>query len=122
MDYFFCKSLRLLNKKEYDYVFQSAKKIGTRFFTVLYRENKHNHPRLGLIVAKKTAKQAVERNRFKRIVRESFRLKANELPQLDIVILSRNGFKEENNSVLFSELSYIWKKIKINVKKDFISS
>lgn len=99
-------------------MFQSAKKIGTRFFTVLYRENKLHHSRLGLIVAKKTAKQAFQRNRFKRVVRESFRLMSYQLPQVDIVILSRNGIKEADNTLLFSELSYIWKKMMINMKSE----
>lgn len=42
--------------------------------------------RLGTAVSKKVRKRAVDRNRIKRIVRESFRLRAPTLPALDVVI------------------------------------
>lgn len=92
-------------------MFQSARKIGTRFLTVLYRENQLEHPRLGLIVAKKTAKRAHERNRFKRLTRESFRLVQHQLPKIDIVVLSRQQIETADNQALFEELKYVWKKI-----------
>lgn len=79
--------------------------------TVLYRENQLDYPRLGLIVAKKTAKRAHERNRFKRITRESFRLMQEKLPTVDIVILSRQQIETADNQALFEEFNYVWKKI-----------
>lgn len=42
--------------------------------------------RLGTAVSKKVRKRAVDRNRIKRIVRDSFRLRAPTLPALDVVI------------------------------------
>ena len=107
----FPRSLRLLKKPQYDYVFQSAKKIGTHSATILYRINHLDHSRLGLIVSKKTAKRANVRNRFKRVSRESFRLMQNDLPNVDIVILSRGKIAETDNQVLFLELSDEWKKM-----------
>jgi ribonuclease P protein component len=47
--------------------------------------------RLGLVVAKKHLKRAVDRNRFKRLVRESFRSHQEQLAGLDVVVLARNG-------------------------------
>ncbi len=111
MSFSFPRSSRLLNKKHYDYVFQSANKIGTRYLTVLYRQNTFDYPRLGLIVAKKTAKLAHDRNRFKRIAREYFRLAQDQLPNVDIVILSRQHIETAANHVLVGELAYVWKKI-----------
>ena len=96
-------------------MFQSAKRIGTRFLTVLYRKNELEFPRLGLIVSKKSAKRAHDRNRFKRITRESFRLLQHKLPFVDIVILSRTQIAEAENKCLFNELEYVWKRI----AKDF---
>lgn len=107
----FPRSLRLLKKTHYDYVFQSAKKIGTQYSTILYRLNNLNHPRLGLIVSKKSAKRANARNRFKRISRESFRLIQHDLPNVDIVILSRAKISEVENHALFLELSDAWKRM-----------
>jgi ribonuclease P protein component len=105
----FSRSLRLLKKPQYDYVFQSAKKIGMRSATLLYRLNNLEHPRLGLIVSKKTAKHANERNRFKRVSRESFRLMQKSLPNIDI--LSRGKIAESDNQALFSEFSDAWQKL-----------
>lgn len=107
----FPRSLRLLKKPQYDYVFQSAKKIGTHSATLLYRLNNLDYPRLGLIVSKKTAKRANVRNRFKRVSRESFRLMQHELPNVDIVILSRGKIAESDNQALFLELGDAWKRL-----------
>jgi ribonuclease P protein component len=46
------------------------------------------HPRLGLTVSRKVGR-AVARNRWKRIVREAFRLVQHELPSLDLVCIPR---------------------------------
>ena len=42
-------------------------------------------PRLGLIVGKRMLRRAVDRNRAKRVIRESFR-QAGPLPAMDIVV------------------------------------
>lgn len=118
MGFAFPRSLRLLKKPQYDYVFQSAKKIGMHCATLLYRINHLEHPRLGLIVSKKTAKRANARNRFKRVSRESFRLIQNSLPNVDIVILSRGKITESDNQALFSELSDAWKRLSKQQNKD----
>lgn len=112
MSFSFPRSLRLLNKKQYDYVFQSAIRVGAHSATVLYRKNSLEHPRLGLIVAKKTAKRAHDRNRFKRITRESFRLAQHELPSVDIVVLSRGKIDTVGSEALWAEFKKIWMKVK----------
>ena len=53
---------------------------------VMARTNQLGHPRLGMIVAKRLLGRAVDRNRFKRCVRESFRLLLPELPACDFVV------------------------------------
>ena len=111
MDFSFPWSLRLLKKPHYDYVFQSARKFGKHFSTFLCRKNNLHHPRLGLIVSKKTAKQATERNRFKRLCRESFRLMQHDLPNVDIVVLSRGKIAEADNQRLLSEFQDVWQRL-----------
>ena len=49
------------------------------------RTNDLGASRLGLIVAKKVLRHAVDRNRAKRVIRESFRRRRG-LPALDIVV------------------------------------
>jgi ribonuclease P protein component len=112
----FPRSLRLLNKNQYDFVFQSAKRVGGHFFTVLYRKNMSEFPRMGLIVSKKTAKRAHDRNRFKRVMRQSFRVAQHSLPAVDIVILSRGKIEAVENPILFNNMEDVWRKISREVK------
>ena len=53
---------------------------------VMVRPNQVGHPRLGMIVAKRLLARAVDRNRVKRCIRESFRQVLPELPACDFVV------------------------------------
>lgn len=104
----FRKDNRLLVKKDFDFVFESPKRTKDSNFTVLYKENSKNYPRLGLIISKKNCKHASKRNKLKRIIRESFRNNISKLNGHDIVVLNKhikeikktkefNKFLEKNN-------------------------
>jgi ribonuclease P protein component len=71
-------------------VFAEPARSSDRFFTVLARPNGGVQARLGLTVSRRAAKRAVDRNRIKRIARESFRHQA-ALPPWDFVVLARPG-------------------------------
>jgi ribonuclease P protein component len=99
---------RLLSPASFRRVFEKAGKSSDNRFTVLYRTNDRGRARLGLAVSKKNAKRAVDRNRIKRVIRESFRTNQAKLDSLDIVVLSRKGTPGFSNRELFDSLLRHW--------------
>jgi ribonuclease P protein component len=110
----FKKQNRLLDSKEYSFVFNKAEKIGNRYFIILFRKNNKIFPRLGLIIAKKNIKHAVNRNKIKRIVRESFRNKVNNLNENDYIFLAKKEISQLSNLELRYKLDEKWKKLLIH--------
>jgi ribonuclease P protein component len=88
----FPKTSRLLCAKDYGPVFNSARfRISNRHCLILAIYNDRPNSRLGIVVAKKNIASAVERNRIKRIIRESFRLSKPGFATIDIVVLVKRG-------------------------------
>ncbi len=107
----FRKNNRLLVKKDFDFVFENPKKTRDPNFTVLYRKNTKNYPRLGLIISKKNCRHANKRNRLKRIIRESFRRNISKLKGHDIVVLNKHTTYNKETHVLTESLMRHWIKI-----------
>ena len=71
------------------------------------RKNDVGHPRLGLAVAKKNLPNAVDRNRVKRLIRESFRKQTCD-KGVDVVVLTRNPIINMDNTQIFKQLDWLW--------------
>lgn len=67
--------------------------------------------RLGLVIAKKHVRFAVQRNRIKRQLRESFRHQQEPLMGLDIVALARAGLGKLDNAQLRNMLEAQWQRL-----------
>ena len=106
----FPRELRLLTPEQFKYVFQQPQRAGSPEITVLARPNNLEHPRLGLTVAKKHLKRAHERNRIKRLCRESFRLLQHQLPAYDFVIVAKTGIGNLDNRTFTETLSKLWQR------------
>jgi ribonuclease P protein component len=107
--YSFSKQLRLLNAGDYQPVFNDACwKVSTKEILLLCKPNGLEHPRLGLVVAKKHIRSAVQRNRFKRLVRESFRLHQQDISGIDIVVLARKDADLLANEDLTRQITGLW--------------
>ena len=109
--YKFGRELRLLTPGEFNAVFQQPFRAGSPLFTILCQPNQHQHPRLGLIIAKKRVKLAVDRNRIKRCIRENFRLQQHRLPAVDLVVMVKGPITETENQELSKQLERLWNKI-----------
>ena len=86
----FPKRLRLLRADEFERVFAARSSAGDAMLVVYGTANDLGHARLGLTVSRR-AGGAAARNRWKRLLREAFRLTQHELPALDLVCIPRAG-------------------------------
>ncbi|RXJ72189.1 ribonuclease P protein component [Veronia nyctiphanis] len=104
----FPRELRLLTPEHFNSVFQQPHRAGSPHLTILARNNKLGQARLGQAVPKKQIKLAVDRNRFKRQVRESFRLRQHELPSKDFVVIAKKSANDLSNDELRTLLDKLW--------------
>jgi ribonuclease P protein component len=87
----FSRSQRLISAKEYKETWSKAKRLSGQFITLVNCKNNLGHPRLGLSFSKKHFPHAVDRNRLKRVARETFRLHQDKLGQLDVIAVGYKG-------------------------------
>lgn len=107
----FSRELRLLTPSHFSNVFEKAIPCGSQYLTLLARNNDQTHPRLGITIAKKRVKKAVQRNRLKRIIRESFRLHSNSMPNIDIIVMAKSGCDTLSNEELHSLIKKSWNRL-----------
>jgi ribonuclease P protein component len=108
----FTRNDRLLEAGDYKRVFDHVeKRVSHRHLLLLATPNSLSHHRLGLVIAKKHVRLAVQRNRIKRQARESFRHWMAESEGLDIVLLARNSLDQLDNAALSTILRQQWQKL-----------
>ncbi|WP_256664841.1 ribonuclease P protein component [Pseudomonas sp. 8AS] len=108
----FGREKRLLTPRQFKTVFDSPSgKAPGKNVLLLARSNDLNHPRLGLVIGKKSVKLSVERNRLKRLIRDSFRHHQELLGGLDIVVVARKGLGDLDNVELHQQFSKLWKRL-----------
>lgn len=101
----------MLTPAQFKTVFTNPIKASSAEITLLAVPNEMQHPRLGLTVAKRHVKRANQRNRIKRVIRNSFRLNQHDLPPLDIVVLVRGGVLDMDNEQLRKLVEKLWRKL-----------
>jgi ribonuclease P protein component len=94
----FTRAQRLTTSADFDRVFGQADRSADQYFTVLSRPNRKTEARLGLTISRRAARKAVDRNRLKRIARETFR--ELDLDALDFVVMARRAAVEADNATL----------------------
>jgi ribonuclease P protein component len=96
-EFAFPASARLLKPSEFRRVFELGQVRHTRLFSLRFvpLPDQDAAARLGLAVSRKACPLAVERNRIKRTVRESFRRQRTQLPAMDIVVMAKPAARNE---------------------------
>jgi len=104
----FPRSARLLRGEDFKRVFDARRVEANRAFRIHYAPGTSGQPRLGLAISRKVARRAVERNRIRRLVRETFRRHRQALQAADCVVLGRGGITELDNATLAALLDQLW--------------
>ncbi len=92
-----------------------------RHLLLLARLNEGPDHRLGLVIAKKHVRRAVDRNRVKRLSREFFRKLEKCDPPMDVVLLARKGLDELDNAEVSTILQQQWLKLVRHARKSHAS-
>jgi ribonuclease P protein component len=114
------RQAKLVKTDDFSSVFNLRKRIANKHLVFRYRANALNRPRLGLIVSKKIAKLAVDRNYMKRVLREMFRLNQHNLPACDIIIQVQIVFKKPNFALIKQEFAQLMMKLNAKMVSDIV--
>jgi ribonuclease P protein component len=89
-------------------VFGSGTRASDRYFTFIALPNHLEKARLGVAVSKKALRLAAERNRVRRLIRETYRLSvARDFP-LDLVVMVKHTARDVPSAVLAAALNQRW--------------
>ncbi len=116
--YSFSPAVRIRCAADYKGVFDGALfKVHQPHFLFLAKISEQPSSRLGIVFAKKKVRRAHERNRIKRLTRESFRLNQQNIELLDIVVMPKMGIDTVSNAELHLQLKFAWQKLQRLVHK-----
>lgn len=85
----FPKSVHIRSRLDFARVYEQGSRVSDAVLLVTAARNNEPHTRIGLSVSKRCG-NAVHRNRWKRLIREAFRLSQAEMPiSIDLVVQPR---------------------------------
>jgi ribonuclease P protein component len=84
---------RLTQKSQFERLLREGRRIKVAGYTFYLQSRDAGAARLGLLVTRKHASRASERNRIKRCVREAFRLEQTRLGAMDVLVRPPYGLK-----------------------------
>ena len=105
------RTARLLKAGDFAALRGKSKRISARHFLAEFSPNEQPTCRLGQAVSRRVSKRAVDRNRIKRLVRESYRHVRSELPCVDILMIARTSAVRTTSADLREDLANLWKKL-----------
>ena len=108
----YSRKYRLASKHEVQSVFAAKpRKVSRQYLLILYTPNQLSHARLGIIAGKQHLRRAVDRNRVRRVIRESFRQTKDLLNGLDLIVMIRSGCSAVETKTLRTDIDNLWQAI-----------
>jgi len=107
------REARILKPNEYSQIFKGGKRAKGKYWQIIAKPTQDDRPRLGLAISKKVTRLAVDRNRFKRVARETFRLAQEHLDNWGFVVMARKS-KPAKSPDLSAELLDLFKQVTKN--------
>ncbi|RUM78951.1 MAG: ribonuclease P protein component [Candidatus Thioglobus sp.] len=107
------REAKILKPGEYTHIFKGGKRAKGKYWQIIAKPIQDSRPRLGLAISKKVTRLAVDRNRFKRVAREAFRVAQPHLDNWGFVVMARTA-KPAKNPELSAELLDLFKQVTKN--------
>ena len=107
----FPRAARLLRPGDFAALRRASRRVGADHFHAEAAPHASG-PRLGMAVSRRVSKRAVERNRIKRQIRDSYRHVRPQLPALDILVVARTSAATHDNATLRADLIRLWDKLR----------
>ena len=107
----FLKSQRVLKNREYREIYSSSQRGGSAHFNYHILAYPRQRARLGITVSKKVSKNAVDRNRIKRQVKEFYRQRQADLCIGAVVITAKPACLNATDIARYESLGQVWQKI-----------
>lgn len=108
----FPPACRLRKPAEFAAVQRRGQRLREGAVWVRWLPNGDDQARLGMAIARRTAGNAVKRNRVKRLIRESFRQHRDRLPPVDLTVGLTPGHSKDFDVAEFNRaLENVWSRL-----------
>lgn len=104
----FTREHRLMTSREFTQVFSAQSKFmfKTKHFKCQAVKSTAKFPRLGLTIQKRLVKRAHDRNRLKRLLRETFRHYVPQMPNYDFIFLVNSYQPSQTNEEIVASIKF----------------
>ena len=111
------KKYRLRKNSEFRYVYDKGKSYANKYIVMFYIKNDLDYNRIGFATTKKLGNSVI-RSKFKRRMKESYRLNETKFKQgYDIIFLSRANAKDISYKEIESALLHLARISKLSSKE-----
>lgn len=105
------KQQRVTSNKDFQFIYRRGRHNSSAFFSINYINNIYGQTRVGVVISKKVARKAVERNHLKRQLRSIIQKHYQQiLPGADILLSARGNILDLDFEKLTKELLLLLEK------------